>query len=425
MERLILCLWAFVCLGCGEAVTASAPTPDPVLMVMQGPQDGTEAPAEEQPTAPATSEEATEEDPYIEYESWCEAIHKQTCECPTRDPITCKKPKEPCPDDRTGKAQQCIRPGWARREGSNVYVCDPGWLNRRQQTRQREGQRIIVDAVCEWPRWAEELSQWGLDHKYGGDPSKLCWHLPGNSKALKVCRRKHFCQPDKLAKLLALVAARESTWNNNTSHELNFDIKANQQSYAKARRKGWYEDNPHFNHAERWQRGYGWYGFNAALHVFYWDNQAPPELLCRQVESTEIYLRKARRSFRKLWDKYGDNTERVYTLDTGEKVIVKGVTWYDIHRAASSGKLEPEKVLPTRRWSEKKQKWVARGFVGRARSKRIKLDPFETVMWEMLGEPIPKERQNEVAEEIRQEIRNYFGVQAANGAPQPNAAMGG
>lgn len=417
MERLFLFLGMLaLCgcnFGCGEAAGAPPQTTQ-VAEVQASPTDHVES-APEEVAEETTPTEIEPEDPYAEYEQWCEAIYKQTCECPGKDPITCEEPKEPCPADRTGKPQKCIRPGWSRREGSYVYVCDPGWLNRRQQAVKRENQRLIVESVCEWPTWAQELSAWGREHKYGDDPSKLCWHLPGGSEALKECRGKHFCQPDKLQKLLALVAARESTWNNNTSHELNFDIKANQASYAKARRKGWYEDNPHFNNGERWQRGYGWYGFNASLHVFYWDRAAPPEILCRPVESTEIYLRKARGSFRKLWAKYGDSNERTYKLDTGEEVKVKGVTWYDIHRAASTGKLEPENVIKTKKWSKKHKKWMKVGFVSRARSKRIQLDPFETVMWEMLGEPIPRDRQNEIAEAIRADVRSYFA--AANDPP--------
>ncbi len=214
------------------------------------------------------------------------------------------------------------------------------------------------------------------------------------------------------------MAARESTWDNETTHELNFDLEANQKSYATARRKGRYADNPHFRHADRWQRGYGWYGMNASLHVWYWDDMAPPELLCRQVESTEIYLRKARRSFRKLWGMYGDR-ERTLTLASGEQIVVRGVTWYDIHRAASSGKLTPQAKIPTKR-----------GFVARARSRKVQLDPFESVMWEMLGEPIRKDLQNEIADEIRAKIQRRLApkprpgaVTAARPAPERVASV--
>jgi hypothetical protein len=364
-------------------------------------------------------------DPYADHDSWCEDIFKKPCECPGKDPIVCEEPKEPCPDDRTGKSQICVHTKWSRREGSYVYMCDPGWLNRRQQKRQRQAQKLIVEELCQTPAWADALGRWGKEHRYGDDPSKLCWHLPGGSKELKACRGGHYCQADKLAKFLALVAARESTWNNNIAHELERDVKANKGSYRKAKHRGWYTDNQHFFDRDRWARGYGWYGQNAALNVFRWDPKAPPEILCREVESTEVYLRNARGSFKKLWNIYGDDAERTYKLDTGEEVKVKGVTWYDVHRAIASGKLYPEETITTKKWIKKKQKWRKVGFVSRARSKNIDLDPFETVMWEMLGEAIPRDRQNEIAEEIRQNVRNYFEPQAQTGGSMEPATVGG
>ena len=431
MKRLILCLWAVVCLGCvglglhlrsvsvdveGDATATT--TADPVLMVMSAPE--IEAPKLVEP-----EELESTPDPYAEHDSWCEDLYKMNCECPARDPVVCKAPKEPCPLDRSGHVQECRRPGWAIREDSNAYQCMPKWLNRAQRQKQRESIRLIVGELCEPPRWAKDLSAWGKNRRMGTDPSKLCWHLPGRSKTLKQCMGKHFCQPDKLVKLLALVAFRESTMMHDTIHELNLDVEANRDAYAKAQKRGWYEGNPHFTDIHRWSQGYGWYGFNAALHVFYWDRKAPPEILCRQVESTEVYLRKARKAFQKLWGMYGDHTMRVYTLDTGEKVTVKGVTWYDLHRAASSGKLYPEKVIKTRRWSKKKEKWIKVGFVSRARSKKVRLDPFETVMFEMLGKPIPRHKQNQVAEKIREQIRQHFDRQAANDSQYTKVAASG
>lgn len=356
----------------------------------------------------AEAEPEPEEDPYAGYETWCESLHKTVCECPERDPIECERPTEACSDDRTGREQKCIRPRWARNAGAWTYRCYPRWLRSSEQRTQREVQRLIVEQLCKPPAWADDLEKWGTENKMGDDPSKLCWRLKGGSKALGRCRTGHFCQPKKLAEVLALVAARESSWDNATSHELNRDVTANRISYAKAKERGWYEGNPHFSQQDRWERGYGWHGFNAALHVRYWDPKAPPEILCRQVESTEVYLRKARHAFRKLWSMYGDKRERVYALDTGEAIAVKGVTWYDIHRAVSTGSLTPAKIITTRKWSNGSKKWVPTGFVGRARTSLYDIDPFESVMWEMLGDGIPPERQNEIAEEIRQSVRRHF-----------------
>lgn len=403
MRRLIP--WIFVCFGC-ESATEPVPQLRPNLLVMQGPEvedkEELAEPVSVEDHQPANTPAV---DPYVDYETWCEALDKRSCKCESKDPIVCEHPTEPCPDDRTGRAQQCIRPQWARRQGSYAYACYPRWLNPREQKKQRESQRLIVEAVCEEPGWAKELAKWGKENGYGDNPNKLCWHLKSTDPALKQCKSGHFCQPKKLAKYLALIAARESTWNNETTHELNRDVEANIGAYSKAKKRGWYAGSKHFYDAYRWSQGYGWYGQNAALHTFRWDPHAPPEILCRQVESTEAYLRNVRGSFKKLWKLYGDDAKRTYKLDTGEEVQVKGVTWYDVHRAASSGKLTPQDVIPAKT-----------GFVQRARSKHIDLDPFETVMWEMLGEEIPRDHQNEIAEEIRQHIREHFELQAAERA---------
>lgn len=363
-----------------------------------------------QESVDAQPQAAVTVDPYADHEQWCEALHKTSCECPGRDKMHCKEPKVACPADRTGRTQLCSRPYWSRREGSFAYHCAPPWLNRTQQKKQRVSQAIIIENLCHPPGWWSELQRNHPDH----DPDKQCWRLKGGSKALRACREHHYCNPVKLAKLTALVAARESTWDNETTHESNFDVEANQNAYYKAKKRGWYEGSPHFYDVQRWQQGYGWYGMNAALHTYIWDKHAPPEVLCRQVESTEVYLRKARGSFKKLWSRYKDDVERTYKLADGTEVQVKGVTWYDIHRAASSGKLDPQEVIP-----------VKKGFVYRARSKKIKLDPFETVMWEMLGEAIPRDQQNQIAEDIRQEIIQHFEPQASNDAEYTGEAVGG
>jgi hypothetical protein len=69
-----------------------------------------------------------------------------------------------------------------------------------------------------------------------------------------------------------------------------------------------------------------------------------------------------------------------------------------VHRAVSTGKLDPEGIIPTKK-----------GFLVRAKARKI--DPFETVMFKMLGEEIPKDRQNEIADEIRQRIDQGLQVQ--------------
>lgn len=342
---------------------------------------------------------ATVVDPYKDWDQWCENIFKIECHCEDSsqticDPIDRKtKESKPCDRDRTGREQVCVRPHWARRQGINFHECRPRPLGHQSRKKRKTSQEIIVQEVCQQPKWAIDLEEWGKKNRYGNDVSKLCWHLPANSKALKDCKSGNYCDHKKLSKYLSIIAKRESTWDNETTHVLNRDQTANVAAYSKAKKGKWYEGSKFFGEFDRWSQGYGWYGHNAALNTFYWDTNAPPEILCRQVESTEVHLRKMRKAFNKLFKKYEDTTQDV-KLSNGESAKLIGVTWYDLHRATSSGKLTREDVIPVST------------FVSRA--KTAGLDPFETVNINWLGIPIPKENQNQIAEEIRQKVIEYF-----------------
>ncbi len=253
----------------------------------------------------------------------------------------------PCPKDRTGRPQVCVRPWWAK--GDEARVCRPRRLSRAQRRRNRAALREIVRHLCR----------------------------PGDG-----------CSHKSLSRLLEIVALRESAFDNQVTHELNPDREANAASLTRALESGWYDGNQHLRDLSRWTVGYGWFGMNAPLFVREWDRYAPPEILCRQVESVEVYLRVARRAWRKL-SKILPSEQEV-ALDNGERVMVRGVTWYDIHRAVSTGKLGRPDTISSRR------------FVRRARA--VGLDPFATVKIEDLGRPIPKGRQGEVAEKIRSSV---------------------
>lgn len=356
--------------------------------------------------SPPTLEVETVVGPYDGWEDWCEEPYKDVCHCAKDETnkIVCQPVDEDgnattCPLSRTGRSQICLWPQWARKRGINRHECTQKWFTRKEQRKQREAQGVIVDHVCKPPAWWDDLSKWGGEHKYGTDAAKLCWRLKGGSKALKQCRSNHYCHPDKLHRFLRIPAKRETSWNHEKDHTLNPDKRANVQAYGKMKRRGVYDGNPHYYDADRWSRGYGWYGHNAALAVWYWDPHAPPEILCRRVESTEIHLRKMRRAFKKLWKMYR-NDEHELKLDTGEIRTVRGVTWYDLHRATSSGQLTREDPVPT---LKKKNR---RPFAYRA--KLVDLDPFETVMWEMLGDPIPLDEQNQIANQIRETLHSHF-----------------
>ncbi len=143
---------------------------------------------------------------------------------------------------------------------------------------------------------------------------------------------------------------RETTRRPFKRHRLEADLRANRTSWFKqAPAYGWEavvdeggnfvtmdkaeeEASPHYGERHRWHYGLGPFGQNAAIYVRYWDTAAPPEVLCKEVEAVESYLRNARRVVKNL---------RNGIRCRGEYYENRAPTWEVVHRAASSGKSCP------------------------------------------------------------------------------------
>ncbi len=153
--------------------------------------------------------------------------------------------------------------------------------------------------------------------------------------------------------------------------------------------------SPHYKDEFRWQFGLGPFGQNTALWVHSWDVNAPPEILCQEVPAIELYLRRARRvvaDYQHGIDcggvKYHGMSIKI--LENGQEVVVEQPSWVDIHRATSGGKYCPRKSKKASFYNKKL----------RGRLKSVGIRPDEPVTADMLGEPIPKDIQNERAMEL-------------------------
>ena len=294
-----------------------------------------------------TSVEA-EADPYANWPQRCEPLDKaRLCET-SKD---CRDVYHP-----SGKPLKCVT-----RWRSEVRVCSPGWSDRTERKWRRERLRTLVHSQY----FATTQEGWK-----GGQARQ---------------------RANKLSDFLWLVYKRETTARPWKRHRLDGDVKvARTDWFRQAERYGWSAKqlkkgvvqmmpctdcktapSPHYQNANRWAFGLGPYGQIASLWVATWDTQAPPEILCGEVESTETYLRGARRVWRKLRGGIQCNGN-LYQPD---------VTWEVLHRGVAGGKLCPGKQ------SEK----------FRRRADRLGLDPDQKVTLSMLGEPINREQQNEVA----------------------------
>lgn len=283
-------------------------------------------------------------DPYENVEQRCEA---ELSEC--QEDKDCKAVVHP-----SGKKLKCVKPYWGTQK-----VCSPGWSNRIERAWRKDRLAIIV----------EELSG-----------------------------------PPELSKFLWTIYSRETTGRPWKRHRLNGDIRfAHSQWYKQHRRYGWAvaknkknelawvkpckelpqgeredrsvtkcrftEPSPFFKQRHRWEYGLGPYGQTAALWTATWDPQAPPEILCGEVEATETYLRGARRAWKKLRGGITCNGQ-LYRPEP---------TWEDLHRAVSGGKLCPgKKGSPD----------------FRRRARYWKLNPDQRVTLKMLGQPMKRDEQN-------------------------------
>lgn len=317
------------------------------------PSESSDAPRFEAPTHVAT----LIPDPYVGWQTWCEPPKLRPC----KSKADCKGIAHPA-----NKPMKCVRPWYS--DDPEYRVCSPGYANRHERKRQRARIRELVRLqytaeldVCPSPGWP-----CGRERQRG----------------------------NALASFLAMVAQRETTKRPWKRHRLDGDIAGAVEAWAntaavyghrpifkeaKGRKKLDHvrfepDGNRHYAEQERWAFGLGLYGANAALNVRNWDPMAPPEVLCREVEATESYLRAARTGWRKLRggiDCDGDPGREWHGIGGAP-------TWYDVHRVASGGKFCP---------SAKSR----RKFEGQA--EQVGLDPYAQIRLSDLGTPIESDGQ--------------------------------
>lgn len=333
--------------------------PPPVLRTVEPPQ------VKPPPVRPVN--------PYRYAQTWCEPHWDMGC----KEDADCEDVVDP-----TGLRTYCSRPRWAMQNNADVKVCMPGRYGPARKEYMRKRLRVYVDHVCEPPDWWETETP--------------CWKYRHQTAA--KCRAKKYCDPDDLHDFLRVPAQRESNWKCYEDHVRNPDVRANKTAWVRyAHRYRWHVEtdkfgdvvtayptlpgyNRHYGDRHRW-RGLGLYGQNTPLWITTWDMRAPPEAFCREVPSSEAYLRAARSNWRKI-------NNGVDCDDDGEKdwwgsgVLEDGSalpTWADIHQATSTGKLCPR---------QKSHDAYA------ARARKIDIDPDEPIELVRLGERMNPGRQN-------------------------------
>lgn len=304
---------------------------------------------------------STPTDPYRDWHKWCEP-QQYVHPCQT---------DEQCDgvDHPAKRPLKCIKPWWSK--DTDFKVCAPDYPSKAERVWRRERLREIVRQLY-------------------FDENKYCTGKPIGKENWK-CQRE-YAKAEELTKYLWLVYLRETTAQPWKRHKLEVDLAANKSSwFRKAESYGWgvskdgnkmwriqgTEQNPHFKSRHRWQAGLGPYGQNAALWTRAWDPKAPPEILCREIEATEAYLRRARRVVSAL--KSGIDCDH-----DGTKEFHPKPTWEFVHHGTSVGKICSAKT------SDK----------FRRRAKRAGIDADRVVSVDMLGKPIDKETQNQIAKDV-------------------------
>jgi hypothetical protein len=254
--------------------------------------------------------------------SWCEPLDQPFCET-TSD----------CTD-----GARCVTPWWAA-EATDVRVCARPMPTRSER------------------RWRSSRLRVYVDH---------------------VCNRADGCEPDDIHALFRVLALRESTWRPWKRHRLSVDLDAARAAWELHRDT--YASNPAVADPDRWT-SVGLLGQNPAIWLRHWDTDAPPEVLCGEVEGPEVFRRVAIEAVRKIADGVQCDGETFTGTAKGG-----GPSWYDVSRV-NSGRLCPGS-------GEHRDAFAAR-------ARRVGLDPWAPVSVADLGEPIPRDRQDEIAAEIR------------------------
>ena len=309
-------------------------------------------------------------DPYAGWDTWCEPPWVEVS-CKTSS--DCEGVGHPSPRSLT-----CMTPYWARNFDGKPKFCVAGYARPGELSYEKEWLRTLL---------AEQYFE--QKHcKFDGRP---------------IHEESWRCQQDKqrhaavaLHSYLWMVMIRESSSRPWKRHSLSADQKANESAWGtRSEKYGWEvvvdkdenvtmrrlanNPNEHYRNRRRWM-GLGYFGQNSPLWVHRWSVHAPPEILCRRVESVETYLRKARSVVRR-WEK-GIKCK-------GEMWVNTEPTWADVHRAVSSGKVCPSDTGTSSTPSLER------------RAKQVGLDINHRVTLASFGTPIQKEGQNERASELR------------------------
>jgi len=320
-------------------------------------------------------------DPYAGWQNWCEPVDYQTT-CETHD--DCKGAN---PDHPAHRPMRCYNP-WYAKGNPDYKICAPGYA-RKNELDWREG------------RLREIVSQ-----QYSGEADTCVLDgRPIHKEGWKCQRDKRL--GDILTNFLLMPYDRETGRRPWKRHRLDADRRANVTAwYNMAGVYGWevaldkYGEaitvvnkhpewaNPYYDSRPRWHFGLGPFGQNAPLYLRYWDVKAPPEVLCREVEPVEAYLRNARRIVKNLRNGIRCN---------GEYYEDRSPTWTVIHRAASRGKICPSTGDEKPKAKAQAAKKLANF---RSSAKKHDLDPDQVVTMKMLGQVIPEQGQNARAAEI-------------------------
>lgn len=178
-------------------------------------------------------------------------------------------------------------------------------------------------------------------------------------------------------KLLHLVAARESSYQQGLVHHLPRDLEASAASFPRTRR--FYAGNPYSSDPTVWQT-YGLFGMNSNYFTLVWDKTADPRILCDAIVDVLVYRRSAARMLRKVGGTIVCKDEQGKPFNYTTKP-----TWQAIHRAVSGGNLCPSK-------HEETAATMRKFFRGRAA--RVGLDPDGLVSAGMLGDE-PRESEDQ------------------------------
>jgi len=314
-------------------------------------------------------------DPYAGWKSWCEPVDYET-PCKSNDDCDGANPGHPA-----AGPMKCFNP-WYAKANPEYKICAPGYARKSEL------------------RWREDRLREIVRQQYSGE-AELC-ELDGrpiHKESWKCQRAKQV--GDALTNFLLIPYDRETTRRPWKRHRLDADLRANRTAWFKqAEVYGWEVQadksgetktmgsaqewaNPHYGQRHRWHFGLGPFGQNAPLWVHNWDIQAPPEILCKEVEAVESYLRKARDTVVKL--RHGIRCGGSYYED-------KSPTWEVVHRSSSSGK-----ICPATSGEKGAEKRAARF---RKAAKAHGVDPDQVVTLKMLGQQIPRATQNARAAEI-------------------------